>query len=98
MMLLYCSYILVVDSGATAFSDHLLQRSCQILGTPDFIDQPKPFTSFNPRFQGCQHAFGPGFQKIRRTLTMLPWFNFFLPTALIAAPIKDCRRDRLLLD
>jgi len=39
-----------------------------------------------------------GFQKIRRTLTMLAWFNFPLPTALIAAPIKDCRGDRLLLD
>src|SRR5215831_14007617 len=58
-MLLYCSYLLVVDSGATTFSDHLLQRSGQILGTPNFIDQSKPFTSFNPRFQGCQHAFRP---------------------------------------
>src|SRR5271165_6187154 len=27
--------------------------------TPDFIDQPKPFSSFNPRFQGCQHALRP---------------------------------------
>jgi hypothetical protein len=59
---LYCLCTLVIDSGAPAFGDHLLQRSCQILGTPDFIDQSKPFTSFNPRFQGCQHAFGPDFR------------------------------------
>ena len=53
------SCALMVDSGASAFSHYLLQRSGKILWTPDFIDQPKPFSSFNPRFQGCQHAFGP---------------------------------------
>jgi hypothetical protein len=56
---LYDSHTLIVDSGASAFGNYLLQRSCQIPGTPDFIDQPKPFASFNPRFQGCQPAFGP---------------------------------------
>jgi hypothetical protein len=39
-----------------------------------------------------------GFQKIRRNLAVLAWFNFPLRTAIIAAPVKDCRRDRLLLD
>src|SRR5258705_3943490 len=53
------SYALMVDSGASAFSHYLLQRSARILWTPDFIDQPKPSSSFKPRFQGCQHAFGP---------------------------------------
>jgi ATP-dependent DNA ligase len=52
-------------------------------------------TGFSER---ALEALYDGFQKIRRTLTMLAWFNFPLPTALIAAPIKDCRRDRLLLD
>src|SRR5580704_10223765 len=58
-MLAYCTRTLIVDSGASAFGDYFSQRSGQILGTPNFIDQPKPFSSFNPRFQGCQHAFGP---------------------------------------
>jgi hypothetical protein len=58
-VLAYCTRTLIVDSGASAFGDYLSQRSCQILETPDFINQSKPFTSFNPRFQGCQHAFGP---------------------------------------
>src|SRR6201984_1175585 len=30
-----------------------------ILWAPDLINQPKPFSSFNPRFQGCQHALSP---------------------------------------
>ena len=38
-----------------------------------------------------------GFQKIRPTLAMLAWFDFPLPTAPIAALVKDCRRDQLLL-
>jgi hypothetical protein len=58
LVLVDCPRTLIVDSGAAAFSHNLLQRSGQILGTPDFINQPKPFTSFDPRFQGCQHAFG----------------------------------------
>ena len=29
-----------------------------------------------------------GFQKIRRTLAMLAWFNFFLPIALISATVN----------
>src|SRR5271165_458597 len=37
-VLLYCSRTLVVDSGASAFSNYLLERSSQILGTPYFID------------------------------------------------------------
>ncbi len=52
-------HALVVDSGASAFGDYFLQRAFQVLWTPDFIDQPKPFSSFYPRFQGCQHALGP---------------------------------------
>jgi hypothetical protein len=53
------SRALMVDSGASAFGYNLLQRAFQVLWTSDFINQPKPFASFNPRFQGCQHALSP---------------------------------------
>jgi len=39
LVLAYCTRTLIVDSGASAFADYLSQRSCQILGTPDFIDE-----------------------------------------------------------
>ena len=51
---------LLVYSGASAFSHYLFQRASEILWTPDFVDQSEPFSSFNPRFQGCQHALCPG--------------------------------------
>jgi hypothetical protein len=50
---------LVIPSGAAAVGDDFLQRAGQVLGTPDFINQSKPFASFNPRFQGRQHALRP---------------------------------------
>src|ERR1700724_839065 len=50
---------LLVNAGASAFCPFLLQRACQILWTPDFVYQSEPFSSFNPRFQGCQHALCP---------------------------------------
>src|SRR5260370_13822812 len=53
------SRALLIDSRASAFGYYLLQRSIKVLWTPDFINQPKPLSSFNPRFQRCQHAFRP---------------------------------------
>src|SRR5271165_6702710 len=53
------SRALLIDSRASAFGYYLLQRSTKVLWTPYFIYQPKPLSSFNPRFQGCQHAFRP---------------------------------------
>src|SRR5260370_3756303 len=53
------SRALLIDFSASAFGYYLLQRAIKVIWTPDFINQPKPLSSFNPRFQGCQHAFRP---------------------------------------
>jgi len=40
------SRALLIDSRASAFGYYLLQRSAKVLWTPDFINQPKPLSSF----------------------------------------------------
>lgn len=38
---------------------HFLYRTFQIFHLPDFVDQTKPFASFDSSFEGCQHSLGP---------------------------------------
>jgi hypothetical protein len=78
------SRALVVDSGASAFSYDLLQRASKTLWTPDFVYQSEPFSSFDPRFQGCLHALCPDFRFCPR-----PAGTYL---SVLWSPLGHCRR------
>jgi hypothetical protein len=53
---------LPIHSGAALVAPHRVKRTLQVVQGIDFVDQSKPFASFDPVLQGRQHTFCPNRQ------------------------------------
>jgi hypothetical protein len=63
-------YTLAIDSGAASVAPYLVVGASQGFFPVDLIDQRKPFSSFDPSFEGPQHTIGP--DRVFHPLPSLP--------------------------